>query len=1182
MPTAVCPNPVVLQAFDRGDLPDAVLVATAGHVGACARCRAALADLSVTTAADPLLRGLRDLAAPAGHFSRAFAPTLTWSDPRTAGAASTAADAAGTRTLAGAPESPAGPPAPEAFGHYLLGDKLGAGGMGVVYKAVDTRLKRTVALKMIRASRVVSGEAVARFIAEAEAVARLQHPNVVQIHELGDVNGQPFAALEYVPGGSLDRRIKTTLPDHRVAARLMIPVARAVQAAHDLNLVHRDLKPANILLHGAADAPLDECVPKVTDFGLVKFLDDHASAQTHADAVLGTPSYMAPEQAAGKTADVGKAADVYSLGATLYDLLSGRPPFKGTTVQDTLRQVIEQEPVPPRRLQPTVPRDLETVCLKCLEKDPARRYASPAAVAEDLQRFLNGEPIAARPVGRAEKVWRWAKRKPAVAGSLAVSSAAGAALLVGAFWATYRVTDERGKTALAVAKADQESAQREAADTLHRANDYHAKLARAREKLVTRETGWTWAVANAVRDAAATDTAARDPAALRSAYAAALAGVDVREAGALAPGFHAALTCYSPDGRWLALVEGRVGTSILPLEVRLVDPETGETRRTLSFPVVLADAFGDLRPDKPRGVAVSPDARWLAVGTRGGRVHRWDLSEKDPARQTWRPLDGGKECEWLDFAPDGAALYVLSRGPKGAVTRWETAGWTKTAAHPAGNALAVSPLGAAVYAQGLDRTVIELDPATLDERARFAPGLGSLVAVSPDGRTLAVGTARTLTLWDAATRRRVATLREPFRETAYENEANSLRFSPDGRLLAAADEFSRHVCLYDVVTGEKVADWRGKEGTFRAAFDPASRHLAVGGHAGATLLEIGGGGEFWAVAPRPSAVVAAGLSPDGRRLGAVHESGVGDAERKYGRVTVWDLDARGAREPVAGDVGLGHFPVSRAAVAFRDSGLTVFAGGSGVCVAERRTPDGWVFDNAGVANLHAAAFGPGDRLWATAGKAVVARPVRDTAAAGATYTNPSAQLTGLAAMMALSVRDTWAVVGGLDGVLRLFSAAVPAGAADLPLVRGKDIEFRSGIDAVALAPDESVAVVGTRSGSGYVVSLPDLAVLASWPAHADEVSAAVFLGPGLFVTGGKDAAVRFWKWDGKNVREQWTVRLRAEITSLGAAADGHRLCVTAAGERGVHVWELADLNRRFAEAGVGIDAWAAPRRVTPP
>jgi hypothetical protein len=301
------------------------------------------------------------------------------------------------------------PELPSIPGYEILGE-LGRGGMGVVYKARHTRLKRSVALKMILGGALVGPEHLARFRTEAEAVARLQHPHIVQIYEIGEHNGLPFLALEFVDGGSLSARLAGNPQQPAEAARVVETLAGAMHAAHQAGVVHRDLKPANVLLTTSG-------APKVTDFGLAKQLDD-PSGQTQPGAIMGTPSYMAPEQAAGDK-DIGPAADVYALGAILYECLTGRPPFRGATVLDTLEQVRTQEPVPPRALQPNLPRDLETVCLKCLQKEPARRYGSAAELAADLRRFQEGKPILARPVGRLERAVKWARRRPAAAAFLA-------------------------------------------------------------------------------------------------------------------------------------------------------------------------------------------------------------------------------------------------------------------------------------------------------------------------------------------------------------------------------------------------------------------------------------------------------------------------------------------------------------------------------------------------------------------------------------------------------------------------------------------------------------------------------------------------------------------------------------------------------------------------------------------
>jgi tetratricopeptide (TPR) repeat protein len=284
--------------------------------------------------------------------------------------------------------------------------------MGVVYKARQTSLNRLVALKVVLAGSHAGPDALARFLREAETVARLKHPHVVQVYDYGSHDGTPFFSLEFLEGGSLARRLHGEPQPPVPAAQMVHTLARAVQAAHEAGVVHRDLKPANVLL--AADGTL-----KVTDFGLAKRGD---AGNTATGEVLGTPSYMAPEQAGGKNREVGPAADVYALGAILYELLTGRPPFKGASPWDTLQLVVGADPVPVRQLQPKVPRDLETVCLTCLRKEPAKRYASAALLADDLQRFLGGEPVRARPVGVLERGWRWCRRNPVVAALAATLS----------------------------------------------------------------------------------------------------------------------------------------------------------------------------------------------------------------------------------------------------------------------------------------------------------------------------------------------------------------------------------------------------------------------------------------------------------------------------------------------------------------------------------------------------------------------------------------------------------------------------------------------------------------------------------------------------------------------------------------------------------------------------------------
>jgi hypothetical protein len=374
---------------------------------------------------------LPDPPPPAG-VTDAGSETVAQTPDDAAGAAARSSESAGTTTVA--------------IPGYVIERELGRGGMGVVYLARHLALNRTVALKMILSGdHSAVGERL-RFLAEAEAIARLRHPNIVQLYEIGTHNDCPFFTLEFCEGGALDAKLGGHPLPPREAAALVETLSRAMQVAHEAGIVHRDLKPQNVLL--AADGS-----PKVTDFGLAKRVGEGASDLTASGAVLGTPSYMAPEQAAGRHKEVGHLADVYALGAILYAALTGRPPFRAPTAMDTIVQVINDDPVRPTYLVPATPPDLETICLKCLHKDPARRYGGAAALADDLRRFLNGEPILARPVGLPERAWKWARRRPTAAALLATSAVVSLALVAGAAWFTDRLRAERN-AALSAERAE--------------------------------------------------------------------------------------------------------------------------------------------------------------------------------------------------------------------------------------------------------------------------------------------------------------------------------------------------------------------------------------------------------------------------------------------------------------------------------------------------------------------------------------------------------------------------------------------------------------------------------------------------------------------------------------------------------------------------------------------------------
>jgi tRNA A-37 threonylcarbamoyl transferase component Bud32/tetratricopeptide (TPR) repeat protein len=362
------------------------------------------------------------------------------------------------------------PPTPRAdhwprLGRYDILGELGRGATGIVYKARQHGLQRLVAVKTIYHDNALRSETRSRFRREAETVARLHHPNIIQIHEVGEEEGRLFFSMELAEGVSLRNKVAgASLPPHQ-AARLLETLARAIHHAHQQGVVHRDLKPDNILLSGNAEGALEHCSPKIADFGLAKHLD--SASLSHTDAVVGTPNYMAPEQAGASGRQIGPAADIYALGAILYELLTGRPPFQGSFLE-VLDRVRSQAPPQPSCWNPGLPRDLETICLKCLEKEPSRRYATAEALAADLQRFLEGKPIQARPVALPSQVWRWCRRKPAVAGLMAalvfvVSISFG---VVVSFWWQARDSEKNAVERRRQAEAAQRNAEDQRAKTV--------------------------------------------------------------------------------------------------------------------------------------------------------------------------------------------------------------------------------------------------------------------------------------------------------------------------------------------------------------------------------------------------------------------------------------------------------------------------------------------------------------------------------------------------------------------------------------------------------------------------------------------------------------------------------------------------------------------------------------------
>ena len=775
-----------------------------------------------------------------------------------------------------APAAAARAELPVIAGYEVL-EELGRGGMGVVYKARQLKLNRLVALKMVLAGAHAVSSDLLRFLAEAEAVAQLQHANIVQVHEVGSHGGLPFISLEYVDGGTLARKLKGTPLLPKEAAVLTATLGRAVQFAHQHGVVHRDLKPGNVLL--TADG-----TPKIADFGLAK-RSAAGPGVTQTGAVLGTPSYMAPEQAECKK-DIGPAADIYALGAILYELLTGRPPFQAPTQLDTVLQVVSDEPVPPRRLQPKAPRDLETICLKCLQKEPRKRYATAAALADDLDRFLGDRPILARPVGRLERTGRWCRRNPIVAG-LAATLAAGALVAV------YFLNAERIETfsnlhRAQAAEADLKVQLQKTSEAEQEKTDklWQSYFDRARAGCFSRQVGQRLdgldALAAAarirpsdqLRDQAIACMAlvdlrtvpsgitlpegvtceSFDPGGRRYAYADKTGAVSVRSVGDGSEVAHrgpggqpVAALVFSPDGRLLA---GSADSSLFVWDV-----ERDQTIITL--------------PRRPVGFDFSPDGRQAAVGE-AGVVHLFDLALK----RERMAFPTGFPDQRLAFSPDGRRLAVTGVWKSSAVRVFdsETGALLQemalpqtyaTAAptwHPDGERLAVGGANGRVYLFHVpDRRML----AVLEGHAQDVIG----AVFTPDGDHLLTaswdGTAR---LWEVATGRLLLTRVGGFTydvrgdrprlgyftdrnrsiqfvELADDREfrsfANDLSMgygqyrsaalSPDGRLAAAATDDG--VRLWDLASGRETT--RLSPGNCHAvAFTPDGGALLTSGAAG--------------------------------------------------------------------------------------------------------------------------------------------------------------------------------------------------------------------------------------------------------------------------------------------------------------------------------------------------------------
>jgi WD40 repeat protein len=1015
------------------------------------------------------------------------------------------------------------PDLPMIPGHVLLRE-LGHGGMGVVYLARQLALNRIVAVKMI-AGRGLDEEIVQRFRSEAEAVARLHHINIVQIHEVNDHQGRPYCILEYVAGGSLAKHLAQTPQPARYAAAVVQALARAMHHAHGQGIVHRDLKPSNVLL-------TEEGTPKITDFGLAKKLDDD-SGRTRTGAVLGSPSYMAPEQAAGRTSEVGPLADVYALGAILYEMQTGRPPFRGVSIFDTLDQVRNHDPVPPRHLNPATPRDLETICLKCLQKEPGKRYASADALADDLRNYLTGKPIKARPVGMPERIWRWYRRHPLVA---ALATALVLSLVVGIALTSW-------KWQQADASAVEESKQHQAADDANRKLKIEKEVAVtakefAQERSYAADLPLAWRVWQDGRNKRALELLEKErPHAgekdLRNFEWYALHALCHAERRVLRQATRE--IAYSPDGRLLALA-GNDGI------IRLCDPGTGR---------VLTELRGHER--NIMGLAFSSDSKRLVSG---GWTHHENGVELPGELKLW-DVATGRECitfrstksqkfyftlglsmphvTAVAISPDGKEIATACRFPN-VVVLWNAETGEDVAALPGTQgqvvSVAYSPDGKFVVAGSWDHTVRVWDRTTSTEKWVLRDGpleKSTELAISNDSRILAVGARGGVQLWDLQTGK-------PIRFMAQHDDGLVVAIAIDPRQQFLAVSYFQSqlsdIYLWDLESGREVEVLRGHTGQVRSlAFAPDGLTLASASSDGTVrlwdrsdrLIDPGHGhtAPVWSVVH----------SPDGSTLATSSEDG---------NVCLWD--------PVTGRF--------RKRLFGRDSGIRVLAFSSdsqllaGGDVSGNlmvwRVADGQEIAQRGNHNpVQGLAFLPESTTVAVNEDRTVVLWNLETG-------DPGSRLVGHENNVeALDVsRDgQWLASGGSDNTVRLWNLKTKKQTAVLPVA--------ANVYTVRFSPDGSTLAASGLGGMVTIWDLPAAKLRKQFQADSERVWEVAFSPDSKLIATAAAGDTAAHLWDASSGERRMTLSGHTGGPISVSFAPGGRSLATGSYDHHVMLWDLA-------------------------
>jgi WD40 repeat protein len=977
-----------------------------------------------------------------------------------------------------------------------------------VYLAYDPQLRREVALKVPRGEFLLTPELRARFLREARAAARLDHANVVAVHEVGEVGPFCYIASAYCPGTNLADwlRARTDPVPVRLAASLCATLAGAVQHAHERGVLHRDLKPSNVLLEPAADEI--EFVAKVTDFGLAKVPGSEETQQTQTGALLGTPRYMAPEQAEGKSHAIGPAADVYALGVILYELLTGRPPFIAETVLDVLEQVRTHEPVSPARLRARLPRDLETICLKCLQKQPQSRYASAGLLAADLHRFLEGKPILARPVSAGKRLWLWVRRRPAQAALVVVSLVAAMALAGAVVGLAFSLSLDDANQKTQIALAAETIAKHEAERQAERAEGfrYHNLIGQAHAE-------WR---NNDVRRA--DELLGQCPAALRNwewHYLYRLCHADLltvpdhpNEVTAVA---------YSPDGKTIAAacVDG---------SLQVCDADTGAERCACrGHTGVILD------------LAYTPDAKRLISASRDWTVKIWDAATGEEVR-TIRNVGRG-----LALSSDGRLLASRTSNNTVSVIDLVTGEtvWSQRMPEVPGDALAFHVDGKQLAVS--TRNLVTIWDITTGKAGLQLPGFGGIVycvAFSPDGRSLAIsGSEPIAQVWDAARGQRHQAL------VGHSLGVPRIAFSPDGKNLATAS-YDQTVRLWSL---GPTRDSRIFKGHTRAAssvaFRPDGKRLASGGRDRAVKVwNLSANPEYHTLAAHHGVVGDLAFSRDGKRLA----SGGHD-----GTVKVWDVQSGERAFTFQGLEGWVNGVCFSPDGNLLASSTQIIDNGVGYIGGEVRV---WDLRTGEVLlplkrRLDLSVFGA---VWDPSGEHLAVGCQDGSAiiwnAASGKQTLVLMGHSKPVTTVAYSGDGRWIATGGVDGVVKVWDA-----------VTGRETytftRHSGGIGAIAFSPDSGLLASGALDGTLKVWDPTSGEEAVAFAGNVDEITGLSFSADGKRLAAANSVTRAVVLWDVSTGQQILALRGHDDTVRRVAFSPDRKCLATADASGRIDLWD---------------------------